>query len=109
MFICFVFLLSHFFFFFFFFFLMIRRPPRSTLFPYTTLFRSLPPLERNGPGPTPLRRQCQRSEEHTSELQSHSDLVCRLLLEKKKKKLSTQIYQQKKNIRKPILTEPQKI
>src|SRR5437588_8508735 len=77
-----------FFFFFFFFFLMIRRPPRSTLFPYTTLFRSS------------ARRGCRacrwwrarparprsRSEEHTSELQSHSDLVCRLLLEKKKKK-----------------------
>src|SRR5260221_5626243 len=58
-------------FFFFFFFLMIRRPPRSTLFPYTTLFRF-------------------RSEEHTSELQSHSDLVCRLLLEKKKKQTSAE-------------------
>src|SRR5437588_6704314 len=77
---------------------MIRRPPTSTLFPYTTLFRSLHQLRtamhhhpRNlerainlsilsvsGPG--------ERSEEHTSELQSHSDLVCRLLLEKKKKK-----------------------
>src|SRR5260370_28415763 len=56
-------------FFFFFFFLMIRRPPRSTLFPYTTLFRS-------------------RSEEHTSELQSHLNLVCRLLLEKKKNRNS---------------------
>src|SRR5436190_11763198 len=71
----------------FFFFLMIRRPPRSTLFPYTTLFRSrrrsrwprLGPVPASGrSGPTP------RSEEHTSELQSHSDLVCRLLLEKKK-------------------------
>src|SRR6202012_6203761 len=68
------------------FFLMIRRPPRSTLFPYTTLFRSGPVL-----GPTPPsspsatnRGECRRSEEHTSELQSHSDLVCRLLLEKKK-------------------------
>src|SRR6266567_5517040 len=69
-----------------FFFLMIRRPPRSTLFPYTTLFRS--------PRPTPHRscvhlspRVClrpRRSEEHTSELQSQSNLVCRLLLEKKK-------------------------
>src|SRR5476649_2975908 len=72
-------------FFFFFFFLMIRRPPRSTLFPYTTLFRSrlsqVPsdPRQRWRALPKP------RSEEHTSELQSHSDLVCRLLLEKKKK------------------------
>src|SRR5438067_4488767 len=70
-----------------FFFLMIRRPPRSTLFPYTTLFRS-------GGGRHPRRRLCGgkptwrcnapgRSEEHTSELQSRFDLVCRLLLEKK--------------------------
>src|SRR6266513_5453706 len=70
---------------FFFFFLMIRRPPRSTLFPYTTLFRS---AERRR---HPRRRaRCEqdfalvRSEEHTSELQSRFDLVCRLLLEKKK-------------------------
>src|SRR5258708_37634937 len=72
-----------------FFFLMIRRPPRSTLFPYTTLFRS-----RNGAsGSTPLNagsgtarsyRMKKRSEEHTSELQSPDHLVCRLLLEKKK-------------------------
>src|SRR5947207_9932904 len=71
-----------------FFFLMIRRPPRSTLFPYTTLFRSLLPDDRRG-GQEPARpgaRRRERSEEHTSELQSHSDLVCRLLLEKKKKK-----------------------
>src|SRR5260221_2148288 len=74
-----------------FFFLMIRRPPRSTLFPYTTLFRSL--LRELRPGGGVLRRGLvrrggrshkTRSEEHTSELQSHSDLVCRLLLEKKK-------------------------
>src|SRR3970282_2708951 len=69
----------------FFFFLMIRRPPRSTLFPYTTLFRSrsrrTPPLGRASRGPARSRRT--RSEEHTSELQSHHDLVCRLLLEKK--------------------------
>src|SRR5260221_145837 len=79
------------------FFLMIRRPPRSTLFPYTTLFRSLPP-QRGKPSPphrrsrywgwsckgTPCRSH-RRSEEHTSELQSHSDLVCRLLLVKNKK------------------------
>src|SRR2546429_1696064 len=81
----------------FFFFLMIRRPPRSTLFPYTTLFRSpqvlgdeidLPrPLcfERLGLAHQPLERLV-RSEEHTSELQSRLHLVCRLLLEKKKKR-----------------------
>src|SRR5690349_21956376 len=72
-----------------FFFLMIRRPPRSTLFPYTTLFRS----ERESKGaraahvPHALGRprgNPDRSEEHTSELQSRRDLVCRLLLEKKK-------------------------
>src|SRR5260221_10882853 len=92
---------------------MIRRPPRSTLFPYTTLFRS--GFFQNGADPrlvgAPLvqRRhalqvhrllvvaavvvhdvQDRRSEEHTSELQSHSDLVCRLLLEKKKKKKKVQ-------------------
>src|SRR5438132_6836510 len=75
---------------------MIRRPPRSTLFPYTTLFRSiLRPTARardlgDAIGPAGVRAGGQhrlgtRSEEHTSELQSHSDLVCRLLLEKKKK------------------------
>src|SRR2546430_6036563 len=67
---------------------MIRRPPRSTLFPYTTLFRSLSSRVRGAP---PVRRPTRRafrwnrSEEHTSELQSQSNLVCRLLLEKKKK------------------------
>src|SRR2546430_6736277 len=84
---------------FFFFFLMIRRPPRSTLFPYTTLFRSLPSgaVRRRCPsrgarsrcrqagGVTSSTRATSRSEEHTSELQSQSNLVCRLLLEKKKK------------------------
>src|SRR5438034_7435346 len=87
---------------------MIRRPPRSTLFPYTTLFRSMWETTsarnckanrrtRTSASPRPRRkcaapprsrwsRRCGRSEEHTSELQSHSDLVCRLLLEKKKKK-----------------------
>src|SRR5688572_31275859 len=97
---------------------MLRRPPRSTLFPYTTLFRSFvdeihrfnraqqdaflpyvedgtivlvgattenPSFELNGA----LLSRCQRSEEHTSELQSQSNLVCRLLLEKKKKKKKT--------------------
>src|SRR2546430_7786457 len=89
---------------------MIRRPPRSTLFPYTTLFRSLavdapepsaPVLcqrmekriavfnrERGPRGPLELRI-CARSEEHTSELQSQSNLVCRLLLEKKKSSANT--------------------
>src|SRR5437868_10944052 len=81
---------------------MIRRPPRSTLFPYTTLFRSLPGCRRGGSraragrarskkirGPGAAdgpARGLPRSEEHTSELQSRFDLVCRLLLEKKKKK-----------------------
>src|SRR5204862_6367417 len=86
---------------FYFFFLMIRRPPRSTLFPYTTLFRSL--SSKGGVSSSmrfrpssgmPARPDCsssarvegRRSEEHTSELQSRRDLVCRLLLEKKKKK-----------------------
>src|SRR2546427_7028525 len=93
----------------FFFFLMIRRPPRSTLFPYTTLFRShfvaigpnptrrevnqLPHFQMNPAlafnAPLQLAERCadgrERSEEHTSELQSQSNLVCRLLLEKKKK------------------------
>src|SRR2546430_10502014 len=77
---------------------MIRRPPRSTLFPYTTLFRSLVFLLEIPWSPRPNARwRCKnplpqgapqpvRSEEHTSELQSQSNLVCRLLLEKKKKK-----------------------
>src|SRR5256885_7062405 len=77
----------------FFFFLMIRRPPRSTLFPYTTLFRSSPaPRSERGPPSRPSTRATastcprhSRSEEHTSELQSPCNLVCRLLLEKKKK------------------------
>src|SRR5215204_2550127 len=71
-----------------FFFLMIRRPPRSTLFPYTTLFRSPSPPRRPATASRVSPRWATattRSEEHTSELQSHSDLVCRLLLEKKKK------------------------
>src|SRR2546430_17737313 len=85
---------------FFFFFLMIRRPPRSTLFPYTTLFRSPLPT-RSTPSPSHVgerfsiflrfrsaRSGTSRSEEHTSELQSQSNLVCRLLLEKKKNQQS---------------------
>src|SRR2546427_11526152 len=89
-------------FFLFFFFLMIRRPPRSTLFPYTTLFRSRAQVLRprhpravpavvfpfhrafGGDGRPVPDLQRRRSEEHTSELQSQSNLVCRLLLEKKK-------------------------
>src|SRR2546430_3704411 len=73
-----------------FFFLMIRRPPRSTLFPYTTLFRSFVPhasagnLQLRVGGFFPSASSNLRSEEHTSELQSQSNLVCRLLLEKKK-------------------------
>src|SRR5574340_1501818 len=70
------------------FFLMIRRPPRSTLFPYTTLFRSgARPRGRPHSAPTrsPVLGRWSRSEEHTSELQSPKELVCRLLLEKKKR------------------------
>src|SRR5688572_32082990 len=92
-----------------FFFLMIRRPPRSTLFPYTTLFRSwssVPAITCTGAtsatvtggrqaGATTRRRHsgAPRSEEHTSELQSQSNLVCRLLLEKKKKILLCDTFQ----------------
>src|ERR1039457_7620602 len=68
----------------FFFFLMIRRPPRSTLFPYTTLFRSLCAPPGNSRVARCSWRAQPRSEEHTSELQSPCNLVCRLLLEKKK-------------------------
>src|SRR5574341_1670110 len=70
----------------FFFFLMIRRPPRSTLFPYTTLFRSAitGKLELEYEGEMRGAENLARSEEHTSELQSPTNLVCRLLLEKKK-------------------------
>src|SRR2546430_11039849 len=89
---------------------MIRRPPRSTLFPYTTLFRSLTGIDRrcqtvgdceNFPGPSSshftegemmIFPPVGRSEEHTSELQSQSNLVCRLLLEKKKKYKSETLY-----------------
>src|SRR5256885_8673257 len=92
---------------FFFFFLMIRRPPRSTLFPYTTLFRSWKKPETKSAARSPdtapiktsvgqcamagaLRQRAMRSEEHTSELQSPCNLVCRLLLEKKKKQARIQ-------------------
>src|SRR2546430_6430738 len=87
---------------------MIRRPPRSTLFPYTTLFRShhyrgcrrggaVLRRVRNQRIDGPVARQCvgfERSEEHTSELQSQSNLVCRLLLEKKKKNKQHPLYLQ---------------
>src|SRR5215204_6870882 len=89
----------------FFFFLMIRRPPRSTLFPYTTLFRSSP-WRRPTPSARHSRRpRCRRSEEHTSELQSHSDLVCRLLLEKKKKKKTKYTNQKKLKKSKPQIRQ----
>src|SRR5690242_20916457 len=94
------------------FFLMLRRPPRSTLFPYTTLFRSAfqtghgPAAPGATPGTTPgapppsgpaALPLMPRSEEHTSELQSHVNLVCRLLLEKKKK-IKTRHNQQNHNL-----------
>src|SRR2546421_3837782 len=94
---------------------MIRRPPRSTLFPYTTLFRSRPAAgpwsawlgergvsthKREGDRTTPAGAFGFRSEEHTSELQSRSDLVCRLLLEKKKKS-TTQPHENKAIIQNP--------
>src|SRR5215510_15763640 len=94
----------------FFFFLMIRRPPRFTLFPYTTLFRSpggRVPARRHRDrrrrahararaAPAPRARRALRSEEHTSELQSRGHLVCRLLLEKKKKTTQKQYSSKKK-------------
>src|SRR2546430_9102936 len=84
---------------------MIRRPPRSTLFPYTTLFRSHPPLPEPERPPARVHPRlrlrgeqrpfhvpgARRSEEHTSELQSQSNLVCRLLLEKKKTPTNSQL------------------
>src|SRR5438034_7167893 len=94
---------------------MIRRPPRSTLFPYTTLFRSRRchsgrwQAVRVALGCTlpEGRRSHRRSEEHTSELQSHSDLVCRLLLEKKKKKrLNCQIGARASTPQTPYLCSP---
>src|SRR6266487_5536134 len=86
----------------FFFFLMIRRPPRSTLFPYTTLFRSCrhPARDQGALAKWPGRPA--RSEEHTSELQSPVHLVCRLLLEKKKKRTHKQNTKKKKKTTKKI-------
>src|SRR2546422_4245338 len=94
----------------FFFFLMIRRPPRSTLFPYTTLFRSTMVMqEMEKPRDTFMlirgEYDKKRSEEHTSELQSRLHLVCRLLLEKKKKKYVKNRHQSKKTqstLKKPV-------
>src|SRR5438067_4468736 len=80
---------------------MIRRPPRSTLFPYTTLFRSLLLLARaraehaGGPDREPHAAVLARSEEHTSELQSRFDLVCRLLLEKKNNHPQKRMHEEK--------------
>src|SRR5215813_15200575 len=86
---------------FFFFFLMIRRPPRSTLFPYTTLFRPVAPSCCRWNGDCHGCPGSLRSEEHTSELQSRPHLVCRLLLEKKKKTPhSLFLNKKKKNISK---------
>src|SRR4029450_14162026 len=76
---------------FLFFFLMIRRPPRSTLFPYTTLFRSASKVDQINAGTSYIGHIASdeiRSEEHTSELQSLTNLVCRLLLEKKKEHMN---------------------
>src|SRR6266702_5256800 len=85
---------------FFFFFLMIRRPPRSTLFPYTTLFRSRRDSPPTCPGCPRPSSSPPRSEEHTSELQSRGHLVCRLLLEKKKRKMIMILTIKKKKIKK---------
>src|SRR5438034_6486178 len=83
---------------------MLRRPPRSTLFPYTTLFRSsharrrpseIAAARRDGAEPAGRARAVGRSEEHTSELQSHSELVCRLLLEKKQQTSNRQKHRRK--------------
>src|SRR5260370_25928359 len=88
---------------------MIRRPPRSTLFPYTTLFRSAVAVTRRRPSErcqksrarprTGIFGSVQRSEEHTSELQSHLNLVCRLLLEKKKKRMTNTLIQLQRSTR----------
>src|SRR5580692_12759856 len=94
-----------------FFFLMIRRPPRSTLFPYTTLFRSRRRADgtpRN-PGGRGSRDRTPRSEEHTSELQSQSNLVCRLLLEKKKKIEKERSAKNKNKTKKEKATKKEKL
>src|SRR6267154_5649925 len=100
------------FFFYFFFFLMIRRPPRSTLFPYTTLFRSIC-TRRRSDRLLPARRlplsRAYRSEEHTSELQSPVHIVCRLLLEKKKKKSVCELFHRKQIYSSYVLLIPTEI
>src|SRR5712664_4577109 len=86
-----------------FFFLMIRRPPRSTLFPYTTLFRPSRPegaLRLARVANAPRRLSGRRSEEHTSELQSRSEVVCRLLREKKKRTDKKEVGKEKKKEKK---------
>src|SRR6476620_12410034 len=89
----------------FFFFLMIRRPPRSTLFPYTTLFRSPTHHAAEAADLHVQRGEVGgRSEEHTSELQSRQYLVCRLLLEKKKNKLNYTLHIKKKKKKKKKTT-----
>src|SRR3712207_6849331 len=105
-----------------FFFLMIRRPPRSTLFPYTTLFRSLVDVRERAGSAAPRARHAarrrrlhpgvQRSEEHTSELQSRQYLVCRLLLEKKKYRVQPDhippyVYPSTLDISNTLITSPQ--
>src|SRR2546427_9174771 len=87
---------------------MIRRPPRSTLFPYTTLFRSalhVPGRIPFGTDTVTAYGRPSRSEEHTSELQSQSNLVCRLLLEKKKKKKKTILITHRRKTTPDISTE----
>src|SRR5467141_4624233 len=87
-----------------FFFLMLRRPPRSTLFPYTTLFRSSSDYAHGSTSAfdqsIALPPEKEKTEEYTSELQSHLNLVCRLLLEKKKKKKYCYIKKKKKKKKK---------
>src|SRR5205085_5486692 len=91
---------------------MIRPPPRSTLFPYTTLFRSAnraspsPGESRRINSPLSAQRSSRRSEEHTSELQSQSNLVCRLLLEKKKKTLDYALLKAKHYTTHPPINQP---
>src|SRR2546427_5623225 len=87
---------------------MIRRPPRSTLFPYTTLFRSWASMNRKPVTPYPNSGRlvhAARSEEHTSELQSQSNLVCRLLLEKKKINLAPDAPPAERDRAQPLLRD----
>src|SRR5256885_7185596 len=90
-----------------FFFLMIRRPPRSTLFPYTTLFRSMLLMRCRSSPRDSSSRVCmstqKRSEEHTSELQSPCNLVCRLLLEKKKHEVLERVDEREDDVAPEVL------